>query len=301
MKNYKTIKVTHFFILSMMCIFFPITKLYSSWDNSLLSFLNSIETEKLKNHPFINFWYGESKADNSLIVSDKNGNNFFSPMFDVGFEYGFTRYKYDHSLDKLYLIDGETAFLENVSSHLKPKSLGYSGYTIDGWKFGFSMFDGIGNENNLMNIDFSNKSTFSWNRFDFEQYPQDSALLYKFKPYDIQYKFGCDYSTSLTLPLLSFFHIELNQENSLIYPNFDFSKWVSSFLIENIINRWSDPFDGYFFEKSGKNYYIYKFIYKTLLSYIIYEIKKEQSFAPFSSEKPFSFRSIKLKLVFIAE
>lgn len=289
-----------FHIILTLLFFYNHCPIYASWDSSLLSYLTSIKEDKLENHPMLSLWYGYSNFDNNLILLNTGKENVFAPLFNIGVQYGFKRYRIDKKLDNLYLISGENAFLENISSHLKPKSFKFDGYTIDGWRFGFSTNNGFGitlSQNH--NIEFTSQSSFVWYRFDFEQYPEEVMPLNTISSLDSKYKFGSEFTGEISSNLNNFFHFTISQQNSLIYRDFNFSIWLPSYIIDLILQKWSDPLDDYFMEQIGKSYFIYKFIYKTGLSFLMYKIKKEHSFAPFNSEKSISFWSINLKLSFV--
>jgi hypothetical protein len=289
-------KITFFFLILFL---YANLQVFAKLDSSLLAYLSSFEEDKLENHPILSIWYGYSNFDDNLIKKNIGKENKFTPLFNVGIDYGFKRYKQDKKYENLYLINGENAFLENISSHLKSKQVKFEGYTIDGWRFGFSMNNGFGlNLSDKNNIEFTSKSSFVWYRFDFENYPEELNSLSSVAILDTKYKFGSEFTAEISSNLSNFLYFTISEQNSLIYRNFDFTKWFPSFVGESILQKLSDPFDNYFFEKIGKSYFIYKFIYKTAISFLVYEIRKEQSFAPFSSEKSVNFWSINVKLAF---
>ncbi len=276
--------------------------LRADWERDFLTYLHSLEGERLENEYSFSIFSGYKKCSNDYLTKSLYLPNeqFFAPVLNLGVEYGFLRYNNNKKLQNYYLLSGENIYLANSSSHLKPENWKFDGLTMDSWNFGLSTLSGIGKHlTKDLNLELFHQTTFVWNRIDLEQFFPYSIYDEGIQQFDEKWKFGIDYSLIVRIPVTSYLSADIQYQRDLIYPDFHFGKWFGSFLIENGIQRWSDLFDNSFFEKIGPNYYIYKFIYNTLISYIFSEIKKGQSFAPFSSQASLGMQSYNIRFTFV--
>lgn len=268
------------------------------------SFFHSLEGERVENYPVFSIWSGISECNDNFLTKNQYPKNeqTFAPLFNYGIEYGFKRYISNRDYKNLFLHSGERVFLESTSAGMKPSSLKFDGLTIDGWKFGFSTDNGFGlfiDKKNINSLEFHHQTSFVWNRFDFENFNKYNIIEPRIHNFDEKYKFGIDYSTMLSFSLFQFATLDLQYQRSLIYPDFQFGSWFGSFILENALQRAPDFFDKVLYNKLGKEYFIYKFIYNSLVSFLYSEIKKEHSFAPFSSDPSLTLQSINLRITFV--
>jgi hypothetical protein len=286
----------------ILCFFLFPYLLHSDWEKDLLTYLHSLEGERLENHYQFTIFTGISNCSDNYLNKKlyPESEQFFAPLFNIGIEYGFKRYDNNKKLLPYYLHSGERVFLENISSHFKPKAWEFDGQTIDAWKFGFATDNGIGIP--ILKTSFlelHHQTSFVWNRFDFEKFDKVNIIDAGIQKFDEKYKFGIEYSASINVPFSSLMSLEFQYQRNLVYPDFQFGKWFGSFLIENASQRWIDFYDKKFMERIGPEYYIYKFAYNTLISFLFSELKRGQSFAPFSSDPSLTVQSFKLRLNFV--
>lgn len=283
-----------FQILILCSLFLPIP-IKANWESSVLGLLEKFDEEKLINHPIISLWYGLSRNDNSLLYT----NEHFANTYNLAVEYGFVRFKDDKSTQPYYLHYGERVYFENQSSHLKPKNWGLNGKTIDGWVFGLKAIDGFGIKTKGIGIEYQHSASLIWTRFDFEDYFKYIEINPQIQKFDQQYKFGRNYGSAASIQLFDKLQIGINYEQNYIYPEFDFGKWAVAYLTEIALQKWMEPLDDTFNDSIGVNYWVYKHVYKTIVSFAITTVMNKKPYLFFDSDRAFHNNSIVIKLSYI--
>ncbi len=287
-------KISFAKIVFLLFYFSPLTN-YSNWDTSFLGLLEKFEEEKLTNYPIISLWYGYSINDNALLML----NEKFALTYNLAIEYGFLRIKQDKTTKPYYLHYGERVYFENQSSHLKPKSWAIDGKTIDGWVFGLKAIDGLGAQFNDFGIEFQHYASLIWNKFDFENYYRNVILNQQIQKIDEKYKFGRNFGNAIAIKFGNKLQIGLNSSQNFIYQEFEFQKWIPAYLTEVVLQKWMDIFDEKIRSLTNSNYWVYKYIYKIIISTIITNMMKEKPYLFFKSDKAFHNASILVKISYI--
>lgn len=283
------------YIAIIICFITPSVS-YADWESSIIGLLEKFDEEKLTNHPIISLWYGTTINDNTLLLQGEN----FTNTYNLGIEYGFVRVKNDKTTNPYYLHFGERVFFENQSSHLKPRNWKTNGKTIDGWIFGLKAIDGLGIISQNLGIEFQHSSSLIWTRFDFEDYFKNIVTNSKIQKFDQQYKFGRDFGYGLSFQFHTNFQVGLTLNHNFIYPEFEFEKWITSYLFEIGLQKWMDFFDTNFQEQFGSNYWAYKYIYKSIVSTLIAIAMKEKPYLFFKTDRAFYNNSFIVKISYIA-
>lgn len=283
------------FYIFFFCIIIPSSQIKSNWESSVLGLLEKFDEEKLVNLPIISLWYGLSHNDNSLLYANEN----FTNTYNLAIEYGFLRVKKDKITEPYYLHFGERIYFENQSSHLKPKSWGLNGKTIDGWVFGLKAIDGYGIKSNGIGIEYQHSASLIWTRFDFEDYFKFIETNPQIQKFDQQYKFGRNYGCAASLQLFNKLQIGISYEQNFVYPEYDFGKWVVAYLTEIALQKWMEPLDEALRRTIGKNYWVYKHIYKTIVSLALTASMNKKPYLFTYSDRAFHNNSIVVKLSYI--
>ena len=271
------------------------TQIKANWESSVLGLLEKFDEEKLINQPVISLWYGLSMNDNSLLYK----NEHFSNTYNLAVEYGFIRVKNDKSTKPYYLHFGERVYFENQSSHLKPKNWGLDGKTIDGWVFGLKAIDGFGIKAKEIGIEYQHSASLIWTRFDFEDYFKNIETNPQIQKFDQQYKFGRNYGNAASFLFFDKLQFGINFEQNFIYPEYEFGKWAIAYLTEIALQKWMDPLDDKLNATIGANYWVYKHIYKTIVSFALTTAMSKKPYLFFSSDKAFHNNAIVIKLSYI--
>ena len=268
---------------------------YSNWDKNLLGLLDKFDEQKLENNSIFSIWYGFSNNNNSLLMS----NNKFATSFNLAIEYGFLRIKDDKTTKPYYLHFGERIYFENQSSHLKPKSWTINGQTLDGWIFGLKAIDGVGKKLSKFDFEFQHSSSLIWTRFDFENYYRNVLINPQIQKIDERYKFGRNYDIAFALKFVDKFQLGLNFSKNFIFPEFEFKKWVISYITEIGLQRWMDFVDEKLRGQTNEHYWCYKYIYKTIITALITTMMKEKPYLFFNTDKAFHNNGILIKVSYI--
>ncbi|OGU59155.1 MAG: hypothetical protein A2X64_07120 [Ignavibacteria bacterium GWF2_33_9] len=287
-----------------MVIFFSAINVKANWEKDLFSYLQSLEGERLENNYLLAFYTGIGKCSDNFLTKNLyiKDQQTFAPIFNLWIEYGFKRYDNTLKLKNYYLQNGERVFFGNSSSHFKPDNWEFNGQTIDSWKFGLSTTKGIGIrlfENYA--IEFQNQNSLVWNRIDFEYFFKKNIIDPVIQRFDEKYRFGSDYSAAIIIPVTSNFSLDVQYQRNLIFPEWKFSKWFGSYILENGARHCFDYFDQDLFDAIGSDYYLYKFLYQAAVSFLFTELKRGQTFTPFNSSESLLMQYINIRFTFVKQ
>ena len=274
---------------------FPIISYSQLYDDEprIITFLKNYysKPDKVENQYFIDFNYGLSFYDD---IEDQRFRNHYT--FEGS--YGFFRSFGDEKFASILRFASEYAFLGNISSDFKTFENNSLGIETDSWRFGFGYSDGFA-------YDFGKNSKFYlihssdwvWTRMDIignrESFPHDLAK------FDEKFKFGNKFRGGMKMQLYKGINLDFVYENTLIYPAHTVPKWLGMWVFDNLAQRWFDYFEPEWVDTFGNYYPWVRFIYKNLVSYILYEVRKDEMYWPFNSEKPVAFDSYKVGISFV--
>lgn len=284
-----------FFFKIILTFFINIINVYSNWESGFLGLLEKLDEDKLINLPVISIWYGVGLNDNSLL----NPFEEFATTYNLGIEYGFIRIKKDKTTSPYYLHFGERVYFENQSSHLKPKTWNTNGKTMDGWVFGLKAIDGIGIKSDFKGIELQHSASLIWTRFDFEDYFRNIETNKRIQIFDQQYKFGRNYGNALSIQFSDKVGIGLNYNINFIYPEFELGKWTIAYITEIGLQKWIDIFDYKLEKEIGTNYWFYKYLYKTFVTFLITNQMIKKPYLFFNTDRAFLNQIALIKFSYI--
>lgn len=252
-------------------------------------------TEENVNIALLELSYGPERMS---LYSDFGSS--FEENFVTEIQYGFFRYDKRLSRNGLLYFSSERAFFGNSSSRFKPTPV--NDYTIKSemYRYGGTYYSGfgIGDEKGSKFL-FSHGSSIMQVQSDIENFTyseNDNRLLYEF---ETKTNFGMSYSSGIIYLFgEGVTSIELKYQHNVIWTNFQFVEWSGSWLIENLLQRTPDLFHDYFISKFGIYYPIIYHIYKTGISYLIYEGRSRNSYWPFKGSEVLTQRGIRLGVKF---
>ncbi len=256
---------------------------YAKWDKMLTDYLHTFKEEKLDNQSLLGIWYGISKPNNDLLMN----NQVFSDGYNLGIEYGFIRYKESKELGSFKLNYGERMFVENSSSHLKPSTIAINGETYDTWTFGLSAIDGVGVKFGDNSIDFAHQSAFIWAHIDFENYDRHNIVNAQIQNIDDKIKFGRMNTLQFNFNINNTINLGVQKRFSYVFQDYEFSDFAVSYLVEITAQKLIEFIDTQMNETFGKDYWLAKYVYKSLITLGLNELYKKNGYFPIKSKQPF--------------
>ncbi len=254
-----------------------------------------IDEDKLENLVTLRFYYGPINTDLGLL-----GKDGIATSYNARIDYGFSRIKEYRTYPDLFSHSSEFAFISNISSHLKPQFISKDGLTMDVWRFGFGIRNGMGfNYENNRKLFLTHASSIAWTRIDFEVISQENRDATKQLIFDEITKFGTVYSGGIDYRLADFLNISAEYEHSLVFENFTYSGYLGAWMTDNILQRWIDFLDPIFIKEFGNNYPTMKWFYKNAVSILLSEIRSQRGTFPFGSHPALSFRGFNISLTLL--
>lgn len=288
----KIVKLT--FVLTFLLLIQ--SKNWSQEEESISDIISRyFNTEENVNIPLIEISYGPEWLS---FYSDFGSS--FEGNYSSEIQYGFFRYDKRLSKNGLLYFSSERAFFGNSSSRFKPSSV--SDFTIktELYRYGGTYYNGFGlGEEKGNKFLFSHSSSIMQVQSDIENFTysdQDNRLLYEF---ETETNFGMAYSSGLMYVLgEGVTSLELKYQHNVVWTNFQFVEWSGSWIIENLLQRTPDLFHEYFISQFGAYYPLIYHLYKTSISYLIYEQRSKNSYWPFKGSEVLTQRGIKLGVKF---
>ncbi len=218
----------------------------------------------------------------------------FARSYSAEILYGFQRFEKIIDEENIIRHAREFISLTNISSHLKPKSIDADGNTTDLWRGAFGLSDGYGYQVNKANLFLRHTSAITINRLDIElpaSNPFNQEINDKF---DEQYRLGSYFQSSFTYQIYEIIYFDLGFEQSIIFSDMNITKWLGSWLCDNLSQRWIDIVEPFIFDLNHQRFPIIIFAVKTIISLISFELKQANMYFPFSSEKPLNYYSLRI-------
>ncbi|MER3329532.1 MAG: hypothetical protein RIF34_08150 [Candidatus Kapaibacterium sp.] len=168
------------------------------------------------------------------------------------------------------------------------------------YRYGGTYYSGFGiGEEKGSKFLFSHSSSIMQVNSDIENFTfndNDNRLLNEF---ETETNFGMGYTSGIIYAFgEGVTSLELKYQHNVIWTNFQFVEWSGSWVIENLLQRTPDLFHDYFISEFGLYYPIIYHIYKTGISYLIYEGRSRNSFWPFKGSEALTQRGIRLGVKF---
>ena len=262
-----------------------------NWGKLFETFLYS--QEKLVNQPML------SLSSGITVNSLPQKINLSLPNTQLlNLEYGFVRIDSAFRLDKLRVYSSEFVFIENNSNVFglfkrTPESL-----YVNNFSFGVGLCSGLGtklSETSDLELYWLHSTAFTWTNFDYASYSPHSF----FNTFDNNYKFGTKGIASVEGKMSKNLFVVLGYEHNNIYSGMEYGKWLGTWFIDLVLQRWIDILDPIFIENIGYAYPFVRFFYKNSISIILSEIRNLQQFYPFSSDYSLLERRLIFKLKFV--
>ena len=252
--------------------------------------------KEVKNKNFIEANWG---IGDPYIVPDVCDERF-APVYPLLFKYGFSRINpYMPVKDRFYNA-GEYVAVENITSHFRPKDWEKDGNTVDIWRFIGGYGNGWGYIHNGRHFAFNHASYLGWARSDIElpsQIPDNQKELDR---YDETYRFTNGFEASVNIEMIDNFYFKVAYNKSIIMPSFNFFEWVPGVFTELLMQRAIDAFGEKMLKKYPDIYPVANFLLKNSISFLLYELRKNNMFWPVSSHAPMNvyYFSVGLKFIF---
>lgn len=263
-------------------------------DNSFESLLKRLSTPN-SNH-LINYILLElNYSDHLVFTENMRLNQRLDDINALYVKYGFYREDRKVNLDNYYKFQNEFVSFGNYSSFLNAFTKQKNEYTQESWVGSLGINNGFALKENrlpllsLFEIQMGHSYSLDINRIDFQQisaYPEFQKI---FEKYDEKYSFGNTFSSSIGLKSNNFI-LKFAYEDKLVYPNFYFFPWMGAFLIDNTFQKVPDIFEEELITEFGDYYPYLLFVYKTLYSLVLNNLREKHSFYPFSSESSLRYQ-----------
>jgi len=290
-------------ILIISFLFLSFQPQYLKAEDGFIEFLESLYSNSKdypKNQTYLEFSYG-------LSAPDIKTPGFVANIPDVApadLYYGFFRKHKVNDYPKMFSFNNEAVFLGNMSYYFQfPKfkrEFPKPAMTIDAWRFGGSLSNGYGYKiNGEERIMLAHRSEWTWSRTDFQTLSLDSATNVSLLLFDEKIKFGTKFASFTTIKLWSSVHLNAGYESMMIYQDFHLGQWLGAWVVDNIAQRSIDYFEDELIEIYGYHFPVFYFLYKSGVSYVLYEFRKNSSFFPFGGDPVMRFDGFKLSISLI--
>ena len=234
-----------------------------------------------------------------MNYSEKSLRESFSPAYQLELKYGF--YQIDTAFKKSRLVKSasEYTFFSNLSSHMKPRSWGTKGLTTDNWRFGFGFANGWGWQlSKNVRLVLTHSGNLVWSHIDIEQTLSDKNEQKQLDSFDDLYKFGNSYSSGISF-IFGSIALNTDYEHNVIFPVTLGGKWLGSASFELLLQRSIDYFAQEMIDRNSFFAPILIFTSKTLVSTFLYEMKRTNSFFPFSSPASLNYSGNNISITYI--
>lgn len=293
----QTLKYLLIFALAAVGIANANTSQDSTGESSFDKFLKRLYEGKrlIQNHPTLEFNYGYSglSTADALFKSDMAG------AYPIGLVYGFTRFDDRLLVDDIFEYGSEYTFLRNITSHFKPDFLESEGITTDTWQFGFGITDGLGYNFLDRRFIMYHSGAFIWTHIDVELYPNNAHDLRLLGDFDREFRFGSYWGGGVKYQIAGPAYLNIGYEHTVVFKRTLFGKFLVSWLVENVSQRWIDFVEYDMMKTHGKNWPWLKFLIKNAISFALYELRRNNMNWPMNTAEPFNFDSFKAGVTFI--
>ena len=247
--------------------------------------------KKLISQPMLSIEYGLSNFSlptriypNSLPIS-----NYFK------LEYGFARIDSFLQLYNLRGYSSEFVFIEDNTNAYGLINTGEKNIYSNIFSFGFGLRSGYGIDLFQTELYGLHTTAFIWSYYDYASYEPNDF----FRAYDDNWKFGNKGETSIEYRFSKNAIVSMNYMHINMYSDMEYWKWLGSWGIDILLQRWIDFFDPIFIDYFGYTYPVLKFFYKNAISIIFTEARGLKQFSPFNSDYSLIDRRLGVELKFI--
>lgn len=224
-------------------------------------------------------------------------NPRFENLFGLGIEYGVMRIDTDFAWKGMKALSGESIYLSSLSSHLNPFSKNLQSKTLDAWRFGGFTKTGCASDNFLNGkLFFTHIYSIDWNRIDFEQINKQSPNSNILKKYDENLKLGTSWRIGADALISNNIIISAEYEKAHIIRNVDYAVMSGAYLFDNIFQRLPDFLEPAMIKIYKEKWLWFKIGYKNLLSFLMYNLRRNNYAYPFNGDKPLSREGFKILL-----
>jgi hypothetical protein len=249
--------------------------------------------QKLTNHPMLAATAGVSfnALPQKVGVQSLPTTNFFN------LNYGFVRLDSAFRDERMRYYASEFIFIEENTNNFGLFNNDEKMYS-NNFNFGGGLNSGYGlrvSNDSDAELYFLHSAAFIWSYLDYDQYvPNDF-----FTKYDRQYKFGEQGTATISYRVNDFWFMDLEYSHTNFYSGMDYWKWLGSWGVDLVLQKWIDVMSPLFVKRFGSAYPIIHFCYKNAISIIMSEIRALKQFYPFDSDYSLLERRIGLKFKFI--
>ena len=247
-------------------------------------------SKKIQNSNLIAVSYGISNLD----YPHKDIFSELSNIFLLEIRYGFVRIDDDFRASNFAYLASETGYFANHSSHMTIKEFKDEGKTTDSWQFGFDFTNGYGYNSKMGQSFFIHSGGLGWTVIDFENLGESIAEQRRYDVFDKKFKFGTDFESGLRHYFNKSISLDALYRHSIYFPEFSGWKFLGSYVTELLIQRTIDYYAEDFIPIFPNSFPIINWSAKTLVSYLLYELKRDQMNFPFESEPPINFYTYKI-------
>ncbi len=252
--------------------------------------------KEVKNRNFIEADWGNGIP----YIQPETCDEHFAPVYPLQFKYGFSRINPYMPVEDRFYNAGEYIAIENITSHFHPKDWKQDGNTVDIWRFVAGYTNGWGYIFKRRHFAFNHTSFLGWARSDIELPSLNSNNQKVLNIYDEEYKFVNGFVASVNIETFTDLYLNVEYSKSITMPSFNFFKWFPGIFAELLMQRTLDAFGEHLLKAEPVLFPIANFVLKNSISFLLYELRRNNMFVPFPSNAPlnvYSF-SIGLKLVF---
>jgi len=226
--------------------------------------------KEVKNKNLIEFGWGAGKP----FFQKEQVDEPFANLYPITVSYGFQRMNIFLKTEDRHYTGSEYVEVENLSSHLKPKSWSKNGNTVDLWRFTAGYTNGWGYTGDV-SYAFNHTSYLGWVHSDIELPSLIEAHQKIFNIYDRKYRFSTGFKGSITADLDETVYARISFNKSIIYPGFNFFQWFAGSVAELCLQRIIDAYGEQYLAQNPNIFPIANFILKNTISFMHYQLKKE--------------------------
>lgn len=251
--------------------------------------------KEVKNQSIFSVNFGFGSPDFRYSLPEER----FSTVYQIGIKYGFVRYNpYLKAKDRLY-NGSEYMYLDNISSHLKPKSWVSKGSTTDDWQYGFGYKNGWGYKIGSSSLMLNHFSTVGWFVIDFENPAKTETGNKILAVYDNDYKYGTGFGASIEYSLTETLFLDAVYSRFIVLRSYNLLKYMPGAIGELILQRTIDVVSEELIGSEPDLIPIASFVVKNSLSYLLYELRQKKGMYPFDSEPPYNMSMFSIGIRFL--
>jgi hypothetical protein len=236
-------------------------------------------------------------------ISDDVFTSNLAPTYNAEIRYGFARYFTKLPLESIYRYNSEYGFLGNISAHFKPSALNEEkpDLTSDTWRFGFALADGYTyNRDEKPYLILYHASSLVWAVVDMEMFPPfNIEERRRLEQFDETFRFGTMFAAGIKARIWETIWADVGYQHQIVFQRHVVPEWVGSAALELALLRWVDYYEKDLIEMHGEYFPALNLIYKTAVSLILYELRRDDMNWPFSGNAPMNFDQFKMGITLL--